>query len=625
MEQNAQRNGIINFLVLLTAAICLYAVGRYANSFAGQIGSIFVALGTLVSLVSWFQMRLEERERIEKLEFDELTKSAARATIFKTEQTETFGARRSREQFERFFVPAFTVLLFLLQLLGHFFAWHWLDRAVVTPVNQPLVAMALIGLFALVLFLMGKYSAGLARLANQRLLRPSASYLLFSSYICALVLAGIVAYEVGFPAIDLIIARVLAVSLVFFALESLITLVLEIYRPRVKGKVGSPLYESRIISTLGQPEGIFTTAAHALDYQFGFKVSETWFFQFMQRALLWIIPAQLAILLLSTCFVFVETGDEALLERFGRPVAGRNILGAGLHLKCPWPMDRVHRYNTGAIQSFNVGFVHDEKAEAGKSILWTVSHYKDEFNLLVASRDSLDITNAAGQKPPPPVSFISASIPVQFQITNVIDWAYNNANPAELLEKIGTREIVRYLVSVDLQELMSTARFTAGEELRKRIQEAASALNLGARILFVGLQDVHPPVKVAGSYEAVVSARQRANAVMLDAEAYAIQTNALAQAAATNKINEAQATRVRTETAAFARAAAFTNQIPAYKAAPRTYWQRAYLQALIRGGRDTDKIINTTTNTQDVILLNLEQRLRPDMLDALQNSRLGNP
>src|SRR5437867_2011697 len=224
MEQNAQRNGMVNLLVLLVAGVCLYAVGQYAHSFAGQVGSIFIALGALVSLVSLFQMRLEDRERLEKLEFDELTKATASAALFKTEETETFPARRSREQFEKFFIPVFTFGLFVAQLLSHFVTWHWLKNPIVSPLNKPLVAMGLIGLFALVLFLVGKYSAGLARLANQRLLRPSASYLLLGSYVGALVLAGFVAYEVGFPTVDLIIARASSIVLALLALETLITL-----------------------------------------------------------------------------------------------------------------------------------------------------------------------------------------------------------------------------------------------------------------------------------------------------------------------------------------------------------------------------------------------------------------
>ena len=61
--------------------------------------------------------------------------------------------------------------------------------------------------------------------------------------------------------------------------------------------------------------------------------------------------------------------------------------------------------------------------------------------------------------------------------------------------------------------------------------------------------------------------------------------------------------------------ALFTNQIPAYTAAPRTYAERAYLQTLVRSGGANRKIIMGSTNTQDVFILNLEEKIRPDLLD----------
>src|SRR3954468_6102605 len=168
MEQNTQKNAVINLLVLLAASACLYAIGQYSNSYAAQVGSVFLGLGTLVTLVSVFHLRLGEQERLEKLEFEELTKGSPSNALFQGE-AENFPAQRSREQFERFFVPAFTIALFLLELLAAYYTWHGLTKVVGTPIRQPLVAMGLSGLFALVLFLLGKYSSGLARLAGQRL------------------------------------------------------------------------------------------------------------------------------------------------------------------------------------------------------------------------------------------------------------------------------------------------------------------------------------------------------------------------------------------------------------------------------------------------------------------------
>src|SRR5580698_535226 len=109
MEQKSQRNGLINLLALVLAGAAAVAVSRYGNTLGGITATVFVGIGALVAAVSWFQMRLEEREQLEKLEFQELSKSASASTLFNASESEVFPAQRSREQFERFFVPVFSV------------------------------------------------------------------------------------------------------------------------------------------------------------------------------------------------------------------------------------------------------------------------------------------------------------------------------------------------------------------------------------------------------------------------------------------------------------------------------------------------------------------------------------
>lgn len=614
----SKRNGAINLLLLLLLGISTFATARYANSLAGQVAVAFLILGVLAALVSWFQMRLEERERLEKLEFDELARAGGSATLFNTGDSETFPAQRSREQFEKVFVPAFSVAMLILQGLGAWWSWNWL-RAQATAPQHTFIAVSLLGIFALVLFMIGKYSANLARLQRERLLRPSAGYLLLGAYVLTAAVVGLVASEAGFLKGDRYIAMGLCVLLAVLAIENLLTLLLEIYRPRVKGKIDRVLYESRLVGLLGQPEGLFTTLAHALDYQFGFKVSDTGFYRFLEKYLPRLIVAQFAIFLFSTCFVFIDAGEEALLERFGRPVASGKVLQPGFHLKWPWPIDRVYRERTQEIRRFAIGFVHDENQGEGDEhqgpLLWTVQHYKEEFNLLVASREALE-TNALAGRRSPPVNLLSVSIPVQYQITNLLAWTYTHRNPGNLLERIGTREAVRYLVSADFQELMSTARFGAAEELRRRIQEEANRQNLGVKILFLGLQDIHPPVQVAEAYESVSGALQKRQANLLAAAAHKAQTNALAGAEALRLKRMAEAERQRIAAGAKAEAGRFTNQISAYAAAPAVYAMRSYLDVIGRVGANTRKIILATTNAQDIFMLNLEEKFSGGLLNA---------
>jgi regulator of protease activity HflC (stomatin/prohibitin superfamily) len=616
MERNTQKNGVVNLIAAVLIFIAAFVVTVFVNSLAGEAASIFLGLGALVAFASWFQMRLEENERLEKLELDEFARAKGESALFDTKESEVFPARRAREQFEKFFVPGFAVLLFLLQAGGAWLLWRWISKTTgdIVP-ERAMPSLSLFAIFALLLFLLGRFSVTIARLENHRLLRPSASFLLAGAYVCAATALGIAGIKTGFPKADFWVARGLCVLLGVLAAEMLVTLLLEIYRPRVKGKISRPLYDSRLIGLLGQPESLFTTAAQALDYQFGFNVSETWFFKLLQKNLAVLLLLQLAVLLLSTCVVFVDAGEQAVLEHFGKPT---EVLTPGAHLKLPWPADKIFRYRTEQIQTFDVGYTPDAQSENEKTILWSVAHTKED-NFLVGNREPVTIQNDGGDTndtlKAPPVSLLTVSIPVQFQIADIRAWVYNNNDPASLLQDLATRAVVHYFAGVDLNDAMSHTRLEAAQELQKQIQAAVDARKLGAKILFVGLQDIHPPVAVAGDYEKVVGAEQTRLAAILGAQAYAISNNALAAAQAFTKTNVADANRQRLEVSRYAAAALFTNQIPAFAAAPSVYRERTYLQMFADATKNSRKYILLVTNTQDVIIFDLEDKVREDLLN----------
>jgi len=204
-------------------------------------------------------------------------------------------------------------------------------------------------------------------------------------------------------------------------------------------------------------------------------------------------------------------------------------------------LDHLYRFRTQQIQSFEIGTPPDAAQQEGPIVLWTVAHAKED-NFLVANREPVSAeiatNNPSGgsSRRTPPVSLLSGSIPVQYQITDLAAWAYNNEDAQSLLEDLATRELVRFLVGADMNEVMSYGRLEAAEQLRQRIQNAADNQKLGARIVSVGLQDLHPPVKVAPDYEKVIGAIQSKAAKILAARADEVKTNALSEAQATNII-----------------------------------------------------------------------------------------
>jgi regulator of protease activity HflC (stomatin/prohibitin superfamily) len=621
VDQHVPKNGLVNLTTAVFIFIATFAVTCFVNSLAGQGASIFLLVTVLIAFVSWFQMRLEENERLEKLELDELSRTRGESSLFETKDGELFPARRSREQFEKFFVPGFAVLLFVVEAGGAWLLWRWIGRATIPIFDLRITpSIGLLAIFGVVLFLIGRFSVTMARLADHRLLRPGSSFILAGAYVCLLVAIALVCIKTQWALrADVWLARAFCILLAFMAAEILLTLLLEIYRPRVRGKVSRPLYDSRLIGILAQPESLFTTAAQTLDYQFGFKVSETWFFKLLKENLPILILAQLAILVLSTCVVFVDAGEQAVLEHFGKPV---DAFTAGVHFKWPWPADKVYRYRTAQIQSIYVGFEPDTTNEQ-RTILWTVAHNQEQ-NFLVATHMADTVTSDTTEEigvsdqalKAPPVSLITVSIPIQFEITNVMQWAYHNTDATNLLSDLAYREVVHFLVGQDIDSVLSQGRLEAAQELQGRIQDDADAHDLGVKVLFVGLQDIHPPTPVAGDYEKVVGADQIRQATNLLAQAYAIMIESQAQAQAVTTTNAAAATSFQLVSAQYGRADLFTNQIAAYEAAPSVYRTRAYFAMFADATRSSRKYVLLVTNVQPNLYIDLQDKIRADLLNV---------
>src|SRR5690606_13006869 len=177
--------------MLLLLGVALFAAARYAGSLSGQVASVFFGLGTLIAFVSWFQMRLEERESAERLEVEELARTKSSSTLFETKDAAFFPARNARISFEKYFVTGFMVVLLALEIFAAFWLWRWTGQPEQQGVisNRMLVALGLFGVLALILFMFGRFSVTLARLESNRLLRAASNFVLLGSYLA--VLAGL--------------------------------------------------------------------------------------------------------------------------------------------------------------------------------------------------------------------------------------------------------------------------------------------------------------------------------------------------------------------------------------------------------------------------------------------------
>ena len=635
-QQNSKKLGFINGLVLLVVTIAALFLALKAGSTVGLAGVVLLSIGTLISFFGFIQSHLIDRERVEALEMQELDRTQGNESLFAGAAEDAYPARNARRQFEKWVVPAFSVLVLIGQALGLWWIYGELKDWTGGPTpDGAVLSIMFFGLFMVVLFMMGKYSAGLARMDGQELLRPGANYMLLGSVISAAAVLAQAASFFGYSAWDKGITWVVFAVIAVSALENLVTLVLEIYRPRLDDKKARLLYDSRLIGLLGQPGGLVSTATQALDYQFGFKVSETWFYKYLEQKLALIIAIQVAVLFLSSSFVVIQQNEEAFLERFGKR---NDHLLPGFSFKLPWPIDKVYRYKTKKIQNFVLGVLDKDEAAKPNSgdpedvqvLLWTSQHNhgsskdpEQNYNMIVASSDILLNTVASDSVP---VNLLTVSIPVQYRINNLTNWVYNTDNAGSMLQKLSMRAVTRYLIGVDINELMGPGRTKAQEELKKDIQQQVDIQQLGAEIVFVGLQDIHPPVGqteqskasggVAESYEKVNVAQLHSETNRLGALQYKAGKVPQARGAASELLAKARSESTNKVAKAKAEAGRFDQQMSAFNAAPSVYKTRSKLDAFQRATKGVRKYILSDPANRDIINLELQDKLRSDLLDV---------
>ena len=113
MDRSLSKTGFVNWLMLLIGGITVMVFARRSACATGELAVAFFGVATLMSLVSWFQMGLASREEAERLELEDLSRSRSDSGLFAASAAEVSPARRAREQFDRWLIPAFTLLLLI--------------------------------------------------------------------------------------------------------------------------------------------------------------------------------------------------------------------------------------------------------------------------------------------------------------------------------------------------------------------------------------------------------------------------------------------------------------------------------------------------------------------------------
>lgn len=582
---------------------------------------IYGMLGTSASLENEEKLLLEKRRDSRALNVEEDVR---------------FTAGRSFENFRRYTPYVLAILgAVVVGVLLSVFHNYWSGGRLTGKIlpDNALHATVISFVMMLLSVFSGAFFVGQSRLKSFRWLRPVGAWLLagFGVMFCAMI-ASLFTHN-GMTRIDDLIARVIFWIFAVLGAEFVASFVIEFYRPRTL-KEQRPIFESRLLALFTEPGGVMRNIASALDYQFGFKVSGTWLYSFLERSFFPLVLVWAVILWGFTMIHEVGPSEVGVRETFGR-VTEEKLLEPGIYWTLPWPMGTVKRFSCTEIQQVVIGELHDEKGDDGQPskkaadsvVLWTNPHGGDDNNFIVAvapehteQQPEADEKQVDGNKSVDvSISFIRMVIPIQYRIRpdGVFDYAYRNANPVETLTRIGQQAATEYLASSSMQEVMSTGRVEAQEAMRKRVQLLADHHDLGIEVMSVVILDAHPPVeKVAPAYQNVIGAMEERETTVLKAQEYSVKTVPAAEAQAAEILSRAGAYKFTTTTVAAAENGRFQSQLSAYNVMPSMFRLRLYLDFLENDCSEIRKFVLSSGIRNEIYELNFEKNERLDLIDA---------
>jgi regulator of protease activity HflC (stomatin/prohibitin superfamily) len=521
--QRASTISAFGLAIQLALAIAMVVYGALGGDYAATFGAIPMFFGVpiwIALLLVFHQHKLERLEAIETEAFRE--SNASQASVFDEVGADQVVQASRLAWMHRLLLPVLSVVLGLVAIV---LALVLLFRTGEVELGAELnsgwgiaigVATAFIG------FVFARFVAGMARQPIWSLLNGGAGIAMAGALIGLLLAIGhFLDMALGQRGLLEALPLIFRIVLLVYGLEVLINTVLNFYKPRRSGEYLRPGFDSRLLALAAAPDRITESISGAINYQFGFSVTEGWFFKLLKRFGMYGIPAAVLLIWGMTCFVVIEPDETGLKLAGGKIVTVERTLDdgsvvevadipPGLVIKAPWPFSRVVTFSSAAVNEIVIG---TRKAHSdGKPLLWTDANFEGEqFMLVQPSRES---GQASGFRD---LSILSFEMSVQYVVDDLRSY-YTLAQDGprrnremirqQLLKTIASSVATQFISRFSEDQILGGERGDIARGLREVIQESFDSRHTGVQVTFAGIAGVHPSSEVARPFEDVAAADQ---------------------------------------------------------------------------------------------------------------------
>ncbi|HET6409149.1 MAG TPA: FtsH protease activity modulator HflK [Chthoniobacteraceae bacterium] len=257
-----------------------------------------------------------------------------------------------------------------------------------------------------------------------------------------------------------------------------------------------------------------------------------------------------------SCYTAVPADSVGVLTRFGRFVG---ILEPGLRFRLPFGVDQVQIVEIQRQMKLEFGF-----GTRGGGNPYQESPEPDEEASMVTG----DLNMAS-------VEWV-----VQYRIDDARDWVFNVFDPQATLRDASESAMREVIGDRTVDEVLTVGRQEIEDQCLVRLKELSNRYNIGASIMQVQLKNVHPPLPVQASFNAVNQAQQEREQQINLANGEYNKAVPRARGQADQKISEAEGYALQRVNEARGDAQKFTAVFQEYVKAPEVTRQRLYFETM---------------------------------------------
>lgn len=246
----------------------------------------------------------------------------------------------------------------------------------------------------------------------------------------------------------------------------------------------------------------------------------------------------------ATGIYSIESGQHALILRFGKVVGKATSPGINYHL--PPPFEKVIKVHVRQVQKVLL------KGKRGA----VIESYTGDENLMLVRTV------------------------VNYDVKEPEKYLFNVCDARLIIESAGQMCLSEELAKLTVDDVMTTGKSVLRLVLKRKIQETLDELGVGVRVISVELTDIAPPQNVSKAFKAVSDAREKKQRIIKEAEGYANTVIPKARGEASSILSQAQAYAKEKTELAQAKTGAFNALYAEYIRKPEITARLRYLQTV---------------------------------------------